>query len=512
MAQILVRGLGLLLLLAALWPAQDVVRCIAMPNAADLDGSVSPGGVAVDEALLQSWRREREQLLADGVKTLVLELTSHNGTLEVAEALVDDLNDLRDRGLRVVGFVPEKALGAAALVLMACAEVRTVAAAEIGTRGAADFSGESKALNDRLQSIAVRSAARGTFAASNILRAMVDPERELLLVKNREHTRLVDAAELQRSNTPSSAEHTEIWKAKDQDLLLISGGNTIGVPDLNLAQVRSRDALLAEIAQGAPHSTRVLPLVPRSIFGLDASGPALGLVLIALGLFFLTLEFKTPGVGLAGALALVCFIGGFMLHGADGPPLFITAGLLILGLLLLAVELLVIPGFGVAGLAGILLILFAIYAATVNLPGTSFLEQTIPDSEGDWTLVRAFGLRFLVSIIASVSAAFMLFPALHRLPVFRRAFLAPPVLEPVSAGGVSPAALGGVTARGFVTVAVGTEGRALTGLRPAGRALLGTHEVDVVSDGRFIPEGTPVVVNAVSGSRIEVRPMAEPSR
>lgn len=507
MARFLARILGMLLIAAVLLPAQGAARVIAMPAAADLEGTVAPNGMPLDEAFLKAWRRERDAVITDGTKTVILELTSQHGSLEVAEAVVDDLFALRDRGVRVVGHVPEHARGAAVLVLMACAEVVAAPGADLGTRGAPDFSGDARTLNDRLDRIVKLSADRGTFGPLVLLDAMVHPERELLIVNDRRGARLVEARAFRNEGSKDTGAVLTTWKAAGQDLELISGGNTVGIPGFALPQAHSREDAATALGCTLPLEVRKLALEPRSLFGFSFGDSLVGLLLIALGLFFLTIEFKTPGVGLSGALALVCFIAGFVLQGGDGPPLFITAGLLILGLLLLAVELLILPGFGVAGVAGVLLILFSIYAATVHLPGQTFLEQTIPDSEGDWSLVRGFGLRFLASLIASVTAALLLFPALRHLPIFRQAFLAPPVLEPVTSGGVSPAARGAITATGFVTIAVGTRGKALTTLRPSGRALLDGHEVDVVSDGRFIGEGSEVVVISCAGSRVEVRPL-----
>lgn len=53
---------------------------------------------------------------------------------------------------------------------------------------------------------------------------------------------------------------------------------------------------------------------------------------------------------------------------------------------------------------------------------------------------------------------------------------------------------------------LGQKGEALTVLRPAGFARIDGKRVDVVTDGEHIPAGTPVVVGAVEGSRVVVRP------
>ena len=66
-------------------------------------------------------------------------------------------------------------------------------------------------------------------------------------------------------------------------------------------------------------------------------------------------------------------------------------------------------------------------------------------------------------------------------------------------------------ARGYVSAAehselVGRQGRAETDLRPAGTVSFGDVPMDVVSEGGYIPRGTIVVVVAVQGSRVVVRP------
>ena len=62
---------------------------------------------------------------------------------------------------------------------------------------------------------------------------------------------------------------------------------------------------------------------------------------------------------------------------------------------------------------------------------------------------------------------------------------------------------------GFVSgdgdgAAHGQTGRAVTVLRPAGIAEIGGKRLDVVTQGEFIPEGSPLRVEAVEGSRIVV--------
>jgi membrane-bound serine protease (ClpP class) len=57
----------------------------------------------------------------------------------------------------------------------------------------------------------------------------------------------------------------------------------------------------------------------------------------------------------------------------------------------------------------------------------------------------------------------------------------------------------------------GKSGTATSYLRPAGVALVDGRRVDVLTEGEFIPEGTPVRVTRVEGARVFVEPFALPS-
>ncbi|MFO7171797.1 MAG: NfeD family protein [Bacillota bacterium] len=199
------------------------------------------------------------------------------------------------------------------------------------------------------------------------------------------------------------------------------------------------------------------------------------LLLIALGA--LALEMATPGVGLPGAVgvgALVVFFGSHLLVGTAN---WLEIGLVILGILLLVVEVFV-PGFGIFGIAGL-----AALAAGI------FLIAPDARTAALYLAVAAFG--FLALLLA-----FFRF-------LSRRGFIPWLTLErrlDREAGFVAP--------RAASADLVGARGEAVTPLRPAGVARLGDRRVDVVTEGEFLPAGTPVEVVAVDGTRVVVRALA----
>jgi membrane-bound serine protease (ClpP class) len=102
---------------------------------------------------------------------------------------------------------------------------------------------------------------------------------------------------------------------------------------------------------------------------------------------------------------------------------------------------------------------------------------------------------------------------LPSIPIFNAMILTPPgaedlhpdepKLRPDLAGG---AALNPLLER--EQSLVGKQGVAMTVLRPAGKAQIGDHFVDVVSEGPFISAGRKIEVLSVSGNRVVVRELA----
>lgn len=147
----------------------------------------------------------------------------------------------------------------------------------------------------------------------------------------------------------------------------------------------------------------------------------------------------------------------------------VAASAVALGIVLLAVEILVIPGFGFVGLLGI--------------------GSTIAGGILAWT--RLGPLWGVVAILVSAVAGALMVWAFPRTRVGRKVMLAQSV-----AGFRAPA-------EGLESL-IGREGTAITTLRPAGTIEIGDRRVDVVTDGQFVDAGTAVRVIRVEGARVVV--------
>jgi membrane-bound serine protease (ClpP class) len=167
--------------------------------------------------------------------------------------------------------------------------------------------------------------------------------------------------------------------------------------------------------------------------------------------------------------------------------------LFVLGLGCLALEIFVVPGFGVFGVSGILLVLVSLVMAghSWQFDLASNLEELTWQTG---QVLMAFGIVFALAIAI---ARF-----LPSMPGFDSMVLGPPGtsldeprlrVETVPSGTSSGA------------IELGDKGVSLTMLRPAGKAKFANHVVDVVSEGPFISADAELEVVARSGNRIVVR-------
>jgi membrane-bound serine protease (ClpP class) len=155
-----------------------------------------------------------------------------------------------------------------------------------------------------------------------------------------------------------------------------------------------------------------------------------------------------------------------------GIEIAIAFGLIATGVLLLGLELLVIPGFGVTGIAGLLMMGAACVYAWIAMGQTVGLVVC--------------GLSFLVAVGLTVFAL--------RSKAARRRLVLDATLSP--GDGNYPSSVKNL---------VGRKGVTKTMLRPSGVATIDGCRVDVVSEGGFVEQGTEIEIVLVEGPRVVVR-------
>lgn len=216
-------------------------------------------------------------------------------------------------------------------------------------------------------------------------------------------------------------------------------------------------------------------------------------ILIVLGLYA---EFHAPGIGLPGAVAavaLILFLGAPYLAGFTVTWEIVVV---IVGMLLIAVELFVLPGFGVAGIAGLILVGIGMLASFVPPEPIRRPWFDPPQLPVTYIYLRQGLMALTGGLIGSAIGIMLLARFMPRAPVLRRIIAPNPTHEAVT-----------MEAPYRDVAQLGDVGRTETYLRPAGKARFGSVLVDVVSEGEYVERGEQVEVIERHGNRIVVRPV-----
>jgi membrane-bound ClpP family serine protease len=220
--------------------------------------------------------------------------------------------------------------------------------------------------------------------------------------------------------------------------------------------------------------------------------PVVRFFLILAGTLGLLLEFKLPGTMIPSLVALGCFVlflisGLFQPTGAMNPTSVWEIILFLVGMGLLAVELLLLPGVLVFGLAGAAACLIAIVLALVPPSG----------STGDY---RGALATLVLSSLTSLFVSVLFIKFLPRTRLLDRSGI---VIYTSIQG--TPTADSAIEAQARSAGLLGKVGMAITPLRPSGTADIDGERVDVVAEGDFVEKGEKIQIIELDGTRTIVR-------
>jgi membrane-bound serine protease (ClpP class) len=258
-------------------------------------------------------------------------------------------------------------------------------------------------------------------------------------------------------------------------------------PLLSLGTVATLDDLLKKLGLQNAQRTNIEPTgAERAAFWLNAIAP----LLLIIGVIGIYIEFKTPGFGLPGIVGIIAFALYFLGNYVAGLSGVEWVAFFLLGLVLVALELFVFPGVMILGGVGALLMLASVMMAMVDL------YPAMPAAPGVPALPRVSSasiLGALQTLVIAAGGAGLAFWALGRyLP-------RTPLYAAMVSHGVSGAASAQALEQKHQTQ-LGQVGRALSVLRPGGKAQFGDEIMDVMSQGELIARGTTVKIIGFSGA------------
>lgn len=474
----------------------------------------------IEPSLAAFVRRETNDAVRQDAAFLIYEIDTFGGRVDTALQITSFIGSVKD--VKTVAWIrggPESmgvSWSAGALIAMSCSSIYMAGGTSIGAAapvtvgpdGKPQSAGEktTSAVRSQMASIAEKNGHPPSIAL-----AMVDADVELWEIEADGKIRAATAAEIDRLEKaqPQSVKKGPALSEKGK-LLSLTANEALRY-GLSAGTVDELPALLS-ILGASGEVKESAPSFADELVSLLTSGPA-QTILILLGLVALFLEINTPGFGLPGVVALISFLGVFGANALLGSVDSLELILFLAGLGLLAVEIFVLPGFGVAGVSGLLLI-----GASLVF---SMQDFVVPDQPWKWDLlgrnlvVVAVGLA---AAIAGIAVLALFGPKLH---LFDRLMLktairgtagGPDIPDSIAGDPESASALLSDVSEDSeipLTSLVGKRGVAVSVLRPVGRADFEGRSYSVESNGDYISAGTEVEVFRVRGNRIIVKCVAE---
>ncbi len=242
---------------------------------------------------------------------------------------------------------------------------------------------------------------------------------------------------------------------------------------------------------------------------MGGSGLAIRGLLVVIFLLALFIEMASPGIGIPGVIAVLALAGLIVPPMLLGASTWWAAASVVVGIGLIILEVFILPGFGVPGVLGLLLLLLGLVGAFAGVgelfPGSG--------SGGGTDLAWAMSIVMLAVFVAGAGAYFFS-RYTHRFPLVGRLVLAEKQSmrddDDDEGSGSMLMAMGlDRSEQRAQLVAIGQVGVTTTPLRPSGTALFDDRMVDVVSEFGFVDAGATVRVVAVTEFRVGVEPATE---
>lgn len=384
---------------------------------------------------------------------IVFKINTFGGRVDAATQIKDAILSSK---IPTIAFINNRAISAGALIAISCNKIAMVPGSLIGAATVVDQTGEK--VGEKYQSYMrseMRSTAERNGRRTDIAQGMVD---ERIVVEG-----LVDSTQL----ITLTAEEANVYEMTD-------------------IIVNNFEEMLEEFGYKNAQIIRVETNWAEEVVRF-LNNPIISTILIMIGFFGLFAEVKTPGWGVpgtAGLIALALFFGSsYVLQLAS----IIDILLFLIGLGLIALEIFVIPGFGIAGISGIILVIASLFLA---------LTGTMPVF--DFDIVSTAIIQLAVALLAAIVLILMMAKFLPKSSIFSKLILS-----------TSETSESGFVAYPSEKELLGMEGITLTDLRPAGSVEINGKRVDVVADWDYIEKGKKIKVIKVEGIKVVVQQVKE---
>ena len=403
-----------------------------------------------------------------GADAVLIHLNTYGGQVDAADSM---RTAILYSPIPVYVFIDNNAASAGALISIACEKIYMRKGANIGAATVVNQTGA--AMPDKYQSY-MRSMMRSTAEAHGQDTII---QRNDTLYKWKRDPLIAEAMVDERVSIPNLVDTGKVLTLTAQEAM--KWGYCEGIAE-------SPDEVITRYLGYSDY--RLVSYTPSWLddvkgFLLNPVFQSFLIILIIGGIYF---EMQAPGMGFPSVVALVAAVLYFAPLYLDGLAANWEILVFVIGLMLIAVELFVLPGFGVAGIGGIVLVTGGLIMALLD--NTNFDFRGV--SEERWGEAV---LTVLAGLVLGFVAMIWLSHKIGRRGIFRRVALVADLEEAVSSPDLS--------------ALVGQEGIAVTVLRPSGKVRIGTEWYDGVSEAGFIEKGSRVKVLRFENAQLYVVPL-----
>ncbi len=428
---------------AALSQGNDSITVFHMQVAANIDPRTNRyTELALEKAL---------EVEADYV---ILELDTYGGAL-------NDADEIRTRLLEfeipVYAYINKDAASAGALISIACDSIYMARGSSIGA--ATVVTQDGVAAPDKYQSYMrsiMRSTAEATGRNPKIAEGMVDEDIE------------VDSIATEGKVITFSVSEAIKWGFCEAEVT--------GIDDImSRSNVENYELVKFEL----DWSENLIALF------LNPFISGILILIIIGGIYF---ELQTPGVGFPILASIIATILYFIPYYLNGLAENWEIAVFIVGIVLIAVEVFVLPGFGIAGIAGLTLTLGALVLVMLN------------NDNLDFSFVNTEDIFYAISstLLGLLGAIVLMFFGGIRLTNSQ-------FFKKIALVDVQDKAEGYTSSFYKEKTLVGKKGTAYTNLRPSGKVLIDGEVYDAYTRGNYIAEKVEIEVISDEGTSLKVK-------
>lgn len=418
------------------------------------------------------WERTLERVEEEGAKAVVFHLDTPGGLAFATHELMSTIAKL---SMPTISYIDPMAMSAGAMIAVSTDRIYMAPGSSVGS--AAVVSGSGVEIGDHMRAkiesffdAHVRWIVEEKGHSKEVVQAMMvlsDEDRQIgdLTVK---------AGNLLALNSKDAVQMLD-------DGPLFAVAEMSSLDDVLKAENLSKD----DVLEATPTSFEKFAWWVASVSG----------ILIFVGLAAGYFEIKTPGFGIGGVISLLAFSILFFGNNLAGNMAgYELTALFVLGIVLIGLEIFLIPGFGVAGIAGIACVIGSIVFSMVDGVAWEQREWQAPGEGSIGDALSGPAKHFAFGVFTSLIALWVMMRYLPQVPFLQKNFL-PTSLAPGT----------GITNEEATGPRIGMTGVATTDCRPAGKVEVDGELLDVVADGDFLLKGAAVRIIKEDGMGVVVK-------